>query len=441
MSYKVSPARQVAFEILRRVLLEDAFASNLLTSTLTLELSFLDRSLTQEIVLGVLRNLIYIDFSLEKLSGKVLSKLDLEVLISLRIGFYQIYYLSKIPNHAIVNDSVNLVKLHKKASASGFVNAVLRKVAREKEALKQTPLGDYKEIALKFSHPAWLIKKWVNAFGEQETIELARANNSPPPVYFRINKLKTNIKDLSERLIKTGIEFSSNPLVEGAFLVISDKDNALLKFAAQGLIHIQDAASQMIANLLDAKAGMQVFDTCAAPGGKTTLIASQMDNKGLIIAGDFYLSRVKLIRENAKRLGVKIIFPICYDAKESLPTNSKFDRVLIDAPCSGTGTLKHNPEIKLRLSEDKILELSHLQSVILNNCALQVKVYGKLVYSTCSLEYEENEGVIEKFLSNNSDFRILAPKSPFLTKEGYIRTWPYKDNMDGFFAAVLEKVK
>lgn len=441
LSYKISPARQVAFEILWRVLLEGAFASNLLSSTLTLNLSPLDRALTQEITLGVLRNQIYIDLLLAEISGCNLKKLDPEVLLSLRIGFYQVYYLTKIPTHAIVNDAVNLVKLNKKASASGLVNAVLRKAANTKIE-NNIKLDSYEKIALAYSHPDWLVKRWVERFGLEETKLLAKTNNKAAPIYFRVNFLKIQTEDLISKFTELGLIANPSDFVKDAFLLKSDNNNNLLDFASQGLVHIQDAASQLVASLVDAKEGMKVFDACAAPGGKTTLIAAQMNNQGLIIAGDYHLARVKLIKENASRLGVKIILPICYDARVSIPMSKQlFDRVLVDAPCTGTGTFRHNPEIKLRLSQDKILELSKLQSIILENCASLVKVNGKLIYSTCSLEYEENEGVIKEFLLNNPSFEIVKPNvaEVFLTQEDFIRTWPNRHNLEGFFAAVLQR--
>ncbi|MBI4851801.1 MAG: 16S rRNA (cytosine(967)-C(5))-methyltransferase RsmB [Acidobacteria bacterium] len=450
-SYKVSPARLVVFEILRRVSLEDAFATNLLTSTLTQNLSSLDRSLAQEIVLGILRHQRYIDFLLAKISSCNLAKLDLEVLLSLRIGFYQLLYLTRIPTHAIVNDSVNLVKLNKKASASGLVNAVLRKIANSVNLKKlpkienPTSLDTYQQIALVNSHPDWLVKRWIERYGVDWTKSLAEANNKTPLVYFRVNSLKTSKSSLLDKFTEVGLKADNSSLLKDAFLLISDSNHKLLDFASQGLIHIQDLASQLVVQLVEAKAGMKVFDVCAAPGGKTTAIAAQMGNQGLIIAGDLHLNRVKLIKETANRLGAKIILPICYDARANLPIDSKclFDRVLIDAPCSGTGTLRHNPEIKLRLSQDKILELGRLQTTILNNCSSLVKIGGRLIYSTCSMEYEENEEVIKKFLLKNSDFQIIKPKTQeiFLTQENFVRTWPSKDNMDGFFVAVLEKIK
>lgn len=442
-SYKVSPARQVAFEILRRVLVEEAFAANLLASNLTKNLSSLDRALAQEITLGVLRHQKYIDFSLEKASNRNLAKLDLEVLIALRIGFYQIHYLTRIPTHAIVNDSVNLVKLSKKTSASGLVNAVLRKMARALEVEQIAKIDNYQQLALIHSHPDWLVKRWVERYGITWTTSLAEANNRPPLVYFRVNPLKISTEALLEKLTRVGLTITISDLIKGAFLVTSGNLELLLNFAIEGLIYIQDAASQLVAQLVDAKAGMTVFDACAAPGGKTTAIAAQMNNQGLIIAGDLHLARVKIIKENAVKLGVKIILPICYDAK-SMPFNNeqRFDRVLVDAPCTGTGTLKHNPEIKWRLSKSKILELASLQTHILSNCALLVGSKGRLIYSTCSLEYEENEAVVKEFLTNNQDFQIIKPDLPefLITKEGFVRTWPHRDNMDGFFAAIMEKI-
>lgn len=446
-SNKVSPARRVAFEILRRVLVEQAFASNLLSSAITSKLSSLDRALAQEIVLGTIRYQYQIDHFLKKFYQKPLEKLDPEVLIALRMGFHQIHYLTRIPAYAIVNDSVNLTKTSGKASASRLVNAILRKIINV--SIEFNNLNLIEKIALTYSHPTWLIKNWIDRYGVDQAEKLAQANNKPAPIYFRLNPLKENSEKILKNLTSQKLVFAPSHIISTAYQLIEGDKEKLLDFAEKGLIYIQDAASQLVVSLLEAVPNIRVFDVCAAPGGKTTLVATYMNNQGLILAGDLHLARIKLVKETAKRLGVNIIIPICYDASRPLPLsdNQFFDRVLVDAPCSGTGTLRHNPEIKYRLSKEKIKELAELQTQILDNSALLVSREGRLIYSTCSLEYEENEAVIEKFLTKHQDFQVIKPNLPdhlitsqgLITSEGFIRTWPYRDNTDGFFAAILAR--
>lgn len=442
-SVKLSPARQAAFQILWRVMTEQAFASNLLTSNLTSNLSLSDRSLTQEIVLGSLRQERYLDYFLAKMGNLKLNKLDKEVLIILRLGFYQIHFLSRIPDYAVVNDCVNLTKISGKASASRLVNAVLRKLTKLQVKEKISFQDPIEEIALNHSHPTWLIKNWAKHYGLSAAQSIAESNNKPSLIYFRVNNLKVTTGQILELLKKNNVVIQPSSLLETAFCLVEGDSQILLKLAREGKIYLQDTASQLIAHLVAPKKGMRIFDACAAPGGKTALIASLMENQGLIIAGDLHLPRVKLIQQTAKKLGVSIINPICYDATKQVPINENtlFDRVLVDAPCSGTGTLRHNPEIKGRLFPEKLEELSKLQLEILSNCASLVKSKGKLIYSTCSLEYEENEQVIEEFLKKNKNFQLIKAEisANLITKEGFIRTFPDRDNTEGFFAAMLEK--
>lgn len=442
-STKIAPARQVAFQILWRVISEQAFATNLLTSNLTSKLSPSDRSLTQEIVLGSLRQERFLDYFLEKVGNLKLNKLDKEVLIILRLGFYQLHFLSRVPDYAVVNDCVNLTKISGKASASRLVNAVLRKLTKLEIKEKIFSQDTLEEIAINHSHPTWLIKNWANHYGLTIAQSIAESNNKPNLICFRINNLKITTSQILELLKRNNIVIKPSSLLETAFCLIEGDTEILLKLADEGKIYLQDAASQLIAHLVAPKKGMRIFDVCAAPGGKTALIASLMENQGLIIAGDLHLARVKLIQQTAKKLAVNIIKPICYDAAQAIPfsKNLLFDRVLVDAPCSGTGTLRHNPEIKWRLLPKKLEELSKLQLAILSNCAELVKPKGRLIYSTCSLEYEENEQVIEEFLSKNKNFQLIKAEVSLdlITKEGFIRTFPYRDNTEGFFVAILEK--
>lgn len=442
LATKVSAARRVAFQILWQVAQEQAFAANLLASPLTNNLSVPDRALTQELVLGVLRHQQYLDYFWQQISGRNLAKMDLAVIIILRLGTYQLRYLTRIPAHAVVDEAVTMVKASGKTSASGLVNAVLRKIARTKDLDIDAP-DEFSRVAIRHSHPEWLLRHWAIQYGLADTTVLAQTNNSAPPISLRLNTLKATQRDIVNQLEALGLQISANPLIPNAFRLVEGSIAQLLELVHQGLIHIQDEASQLVAWLVDAQPGMKVWDVCAAPGGKTTAIANYMQNQGLIVAGDIHLARVKLLKETAQRLGATIIQPICYDACGYVPVNQgqTFDRVLVDAPCTGTGTLRRNPEIKWRLTAAKILELAVLQQQILDNVADQVAVGGKLIYSTCSLEVEENEEVTAKFLANHTNYMVVRPELPphLLTSSGYLRTWPPRDQMDGFFATILRR--
>ncbi|MEW6735771.1 MAG: 16S rRNA (cytosine(967)-C(5))-methyltransferase RsmB [Acidobacteriota bacterium] len=442
-SAKISPARRIAFEILKRVTIEEAYASNLLASHLTAKLSNEDRALTHEIVMGVLRYQRLLDHLLTGLLARNLARLDEEVLLALRIGLYQLKYLTRIPAHAIVNESVQLVRMSGKSSAASLVNAVLRKAAQSSNNPSTVvPDNTVAATSLSLSHPDWLLARWADRYGLVSASALAQANNQPAPLSFRLNLLIASRTEILATITRAGLAVLPSMLVKDAYRLTNGNGRTLLELAAQGLIHIQDEASQLVATLVDAQPGLRVLDVCAAPGGKTTALAMHMENRGLIIAGDLHISRVKLIQENAARLGAKIIHSLCFNAAITLPLAAlgSFDRVLVDAPCTGTGTLRRNPEIKWRLTPEKINEMANLQLRILDNCAPLVAKGGRLVYSTCSLEEEEDESVIRKFLAMHSEFALYTDLPAALcTTTGLLRTWPQRDDCDGFFAAILVK--
>lgn len=444
---KISPARIAAFQILKRVATEEAFANNLLSSSLTDRLSLEDRALAQEIVMGVIRYQLRIDYFLTQLIGNKLTRFDIEVLISLRMGFYQIHLLSRIPLHAAINESVNLTKYAGKTSASGLVNAVLRKVAKlnvtdQSISLSGNIAEPNMQLATRLSHPQWLIKNWQDHYDLNWITDLCNTNNHAAPISFRLNYLLGRSEQILAQLDQHGLEYQASEIVAQGYRVVRGDIGKLILLAEQGLLHIQDEASQLVAKMVMAQENMRILDACSAPGGKTTATAEDMKNSGQIVALEKHYLRIKTIKELTTRLKINNIELVCGDATQ-LPFNDdmKFDRVLVDAPCSGTGTLRHNPEIKWRLTSDKIKELSRLQLEILTSCAKVVKPGGRLIYSTCSLEYEENEGVINKFLSNNDQFHIVVPPAParLITADNFVRTWPQRDGCDGFFAALLQR--
>ena len=428
MAKQVSPARRAAFDILRRVA-DGAFSSVLLASE-NPGLKTSDRALTHELVLGVLRWQSWLDKIIEHFSKRRIESVDLPVRIALRLALYQLRFLTRIPGPAAVNESVNLVRGAKLSSAAAFVNAVLRRAIREADydpaSEAQDPL---EKLAIETSHSLWLIDRWINAFGLTEAESFARANNEIPPTAFRVVHKRANEDDVIQQLTDAGASIERSTIAAKAFR-ISGATRTLRDLAANGQVYLQDEASQLVAQMLDARPGERVLDLCAAPGGKTTLIADRADDDALIIAADRSASRLTTITTTASLHQLRNISPVLLDAGETLPfAPQSFDRILVDAPCSGTGTLRRNPEIRWRLTNDDIQNFSAIQKQFLHSAADVLIPTGRLAYSTCSVEREENEEVIADFLSTHSDF----------TLETTLRTWPHREGSDGFFMAVLER--
>ena len=417
----ISPSRIAAFEILTKIETEKAFSSVLLPM-FEEKLEPKDRALCHELTLGTLRKQIYLDAIIEKLSnGK---KIDSVIKIILRIALYQLGSLDKIPAHAAINDAVNLVQTAKKTSAKGFVNAVLRRFTREKVELNFK--DEIEKLAVETSHPRWLIEKWIAQFGLAGTAELAEINNQTPKTSFRWTAKTTEA-------VKKSLENEN----------IESEKKYLRELAENGKIYFQDEASQMVGEAVKLRKGESFFDVCAAPGSKTTQISnlkSQISN--LIVAGDLRWKRVKLLQENCRKQGVGFVDIVQYDAEYALPfANEIFDVILLDAPCSGTGTIRHNPEIRYFLEEKDFAELASKQLKILRNASNLIKRGGRIIYSTCSLETEENEAVADNFLAKTDEFEKVSPSfdEKFLTGENYARTFPPRDGNDGFFVAVFRK--
>lgn len=425
---EVSPARRAAFDILRRVA-DGAFSSVLLASEEP-KLKAPDRALTHELVLGVLRWQLWLDKIVEQFSKRSVDDLDLPVRIALRLALYQLRFLSRIPASAAVNESVNLVHTARLSSAAAFVNAVLRRAIREGD---YDPASSVKEplekLAIGTSHPAWLIDRWVTAFGLEEVESFARANNQVPPTAFRVVHTRANPENVLQQLTAAGANVEGSTITEHGFR-ISGGSAVLRDLSAEGQVYLQDEASQLVAQTLAPRPSERVLDLCAAPGGKTTLFADLVNDNAMIVAADRSATRMSTITTTAALHQLRSIKSVLLDAGEKLPfAAASFDRVLVDAPCSGTGTLRRNPEIRWRLSPDDIPDFAAKQKQFLHNAAEVVKPGGRLVYSTCSVEPEENEQVIEHFLSSNPQF----------TQQKTLRTWPHREGSDGFCMTVLER--
>jgi 16S rRNA (cytosine967-C5)-methyltransferase len=437
----VSPARLAAFNILGRVEEDGAYASVLLAGADD-ELRAEDRSLCHELVLGVLRRQLWLDCVIEHYAGRRVESLDAPVRRALRLGLYQLRFLSRIPASAIVNESVNLAYLSRLRSAAPFINAVLRRAAREPEYDPAAEVTDKIErLAVETSHPAWLIKRWVNAFGQTETEGFARANNEAAPVAFRVVTGRATEEEVLEALRAAGGQLQRSRIAPDAWR-IEGAGAPLRAFALAGKVYIQDEASQLVAHVLDAQGGERVLDVCAAPGSKTTHIAARTPGISLIVAGDVYEHRLRTVLVAGARHGIKTLHVVAHDAEAALPfAEGSFNRVLVDAPCTGTGTLRRNPEIRWRITAEDILELSRRQQRILSNAARMLGRGGRLVYSTCSVEREENEDVVSRFLYENSDFiqSPLGAVSSLRDSGSAARIWPHKDGADGFYITCLER--
>jgi 16S rRNA (cytosine967-C5)-methyltransferase len=441
----VSPARLAAFEVLRRVEEEGAFASVLLAALDEKKMRADDRALCYELVLGVLRRQLWLDHLIERFAARDASRLDAPVRRALRLALYQLRFLSRIPPSAIVNEAVNQAYRSRVSSAAGFINAVLRRAIKEPQYDPSQAINDPLErLAVETSHPQWLIERWTSAFGFDLTKAFARANGEAPPVAFRIVAARAQEENLDvlENLRAAGGSLTPSRIAPGAWR-ISGASARLRELAQEGLIYVQDEASQLAAHLLDARAGERVLDVCAAPGSKTTYIADRAGGAVSIVAGDLYLQRLRTVLESGARQGSRSLAAAVYDATVPLPfADGSFDCVLVDAPCTGTGTLRRNPEIRWRISPSDVAELSERQSAILANAAKTVRSGGgRLLYSTCSVEPEENEAVVASFLEENGAFRQISVDAPegLRSGDGAVRTWPQRDGADGFFIAAFER--
>jgi 16S rRNA (cytosine967-C5)-methyltransferase len=426
---RISPARTAAFDILVRIAKEKAFSSVLLP-IFEAQLARSDAALCHEITLGVLRRQLYLDRVIDDLAGG--KRLDAEIRVSLWIGLYQLIFLSKIPPHSAVDESVNLVLRAKKRSAKGFVNAILRRFLRE--APKVGFIDEIDRISTTTSHPKWLLEKWIRDHGIDTASRLAAANNDIPRSAFRILRESAAVDELTGNCRRS----EDAP---GCW-VIEKPDQRFLKLAEEGAIYLQDEGSQIVGSAVNVPDRGRFFDVCAAPGGKTGLIARKSPHGSLIVAGDLHRTRAGHLLENCERQVPGRVSVFQYDAVVSLPfTEKSFDAVLVDAPCSGTGTIRHNPELRYFLEESDLAELQKKQLAILENASKVVVSGGELIYSTCSLEPEENEQIAADFLDRNPDYRVVPPRvsGRLVTTEGFARTWPHRDGVDGFFIAAFKR--
>ena len=450
-NFEKKTPRAICLDILNQVEEVDRHPDTLLTVFFNQyqHLTSLDRAFLTELTYGILRWRGRLDWLIGHFSNIPFEKIELTILNILRLGLYQILFLSKTPSSAAVNESVRLAKGVRGKGGAGFVNAILRSILREKDKISYPNMKENPElyISVTESHPPWLVRKWVEEFGLEETVRICAVNNQISTLTIRTNTLKIDRKGLLGKLKEKRLKPLPCSFSEEGILLKDSPPTSELPFFKEGLYIIQDEASQLVTSILDPRKGERILDACSAPGGKITHIAQRMGNNGELYGLDLTQRKLNQIEEVCQRLGIKIIKTMKGDATHALPIprGMKFDRVLADVPCSGFGTLRRNPDLKWKRKEEDIRRLSILQSSILGNLARYVKEGGILVYSTCTVFQEENEGVVEKFLDGHPEFRldevrkVLPPKCHPFIKRGYFKTFPPRDEMDGFFVARMIK--
>ena len=396
------------------------------------QLSSADRGLCQEIVYGVVRWQASLDWLIARKTSGREQKLQLQNL--LRLGLYQIFWLDRIPDHAAVHETVELAKQNDFGPQAGFVNAILRGYLREADETKKL-LAELKisQPAIGWSHPEWLVEKWQRRFGAEKTAQLLEWNNTPPKTYARVNTLKTDAGKLIEKWRDENVEYDfvrRDWLEENLVFELKSHPplNSLASFR-DGWFYIQDPSTLLAGYKLGAQPGETILDLCAAPGGKTTFIAQLMNNEGKIVACDISEERLKLVQENCQRLGVTCVEIVLSLALDLRP--STFDRILVDAPCSNTGVMRRRVDLRWRISPEEILRLQKAQLDLLKLAATKLKPGGVLVYSTCSLEPEENSEVVKEFLREHENFKLESERELL----------PFVDNVDGAFVAALVKAR
>ena len=451
-----APARPAVHRVLRQVHTRRQDLPDALADARDTLSDRRDRALLDEIATGTLRWQAALDHVLAQVSSRPLVQLDADVLDLLRAAAYQLLYLDRVPKHAVVHEAVALARRVGKRSAAGFVNAVLRALTTDpvsislparpptlagmQNTIARVQALDY--LATTLSHPRWLAERWLDRHGFEATERWARFNNQSAPITLRVNRLRTSAEELTGRLAALDVQVRPGRWSPHTLVVIHGNP-VTTALADEGLFLLQDEASQLVAELVAAQPGSQVLDVCASPGGKTAVIAGTMAGRGMLVAGDLRPRRLALLSDTLSRLVPGSAHVIRLDMHRSPPLAPVFDWVLLDAPCSGLGILRRDPDIRWRRSPDDLPRFAADQTALLGTAATVVAPGGRLVYSTCSSEPEENERVVKHFLSTHEGFTIEPPTMGQLDSltdaDGYFRTLPHRDQLEGFFAAILQR--
>jgi 16S rRNA (cytosine967-C5)-methyltransferase len=446
-----APARTAAYHALRAVAAKREDLPTALARSRTHLDDDRDRGLAAEIVTGTLRWQRSLDHLVEHFAKRPLGKLDADVLIILRLSLYQLMHLDRVPASAVVDDAVDLTRGARKQSASGFVNAVLRTMLRQR---RQLPLparpgaSDDRDAAIRYlgithSHPDWLAARWLDRYGFEDAERWVRFNNETPPLTVRANRLRVTRDQLRAALADQGVETELTRYAPDGLVVT--EGNPLHAEANDGSFFVQDEASQLVSLAVAARPGERILDLCASPGGKTTAMAADMNDGGVIVAADVRPRRLTLLRDTVEASGARHVHVLRVPTAGALPFATSFDRVLVDAPCSGLGTVRRDPDIRWRRSAADLAGLARDQVALLSRAAEAVATGGRLVYATCSSEPEENEEVVDRFLADSDAFQLLDLRGesplldPLLDERGIMRTLPFTHGLEAFFAAALRR--
>ncbi|MBM3819541.1 MAG: 16S rRNA (cytosine(967)-C(5))-methyltransferase RsmB [Acidimicrobiia bacterium] len=458
-----APARTAAFHALRAIAANRADLPAALAHSRQRLSDERDRALAAEIVTGTLRWQRSLDFLIEHFAKRPLRKLDSDVVTILRLSLYQLMHLDRVPAAAVVDDAVDMTRGARKGSAAGFVNAVLRATLRQRNRLPfPARPGDSAKrhsdsakrhsdsakrdaqlayLGVTLSHPEWLVARWLDRHGFEAAERWTQFNNETPRLTLRANTLRTGREGVAVALAADGIGTEPTRWAPDGLVVTEGNP---LRRPLEGAFFVQDEASQLVPLTLAVTAGQTVLDLCASPGGKTTAIAAQMGDTGLVIASDVRSKRMALLRETVRQSGARAIRVVQVPASGALPFSGTFDRVLVDAPCSGLGTIRRDPDIRWRRTEADLPALARDQRTLLARAAAVVSPGGRLVYATCSSEPEENEAVVDAFLAEHADFTLAdlrgddaAPLAPFIDARGMMRTVPFEHGLEAFFAAAV----
>ena len=444
-----APARTAAYHAVRAVAGGRADLPSALHASRAHLTDDRDRSLAAEIVTGTLRWQRSLDYLIEHFSRRQIAQLDSEVLAILRLSLYQVLHLTRVPASAVVDDAVDLTRAARKASATGFVNAVLRATLRQRHKLplpsRPADPAD-RDAALAYlgithSHPEWLVSRWLDRYGFDATERWVRFNNETPSLTLRVNRLRATREEAIAALERDEVDAEPTRFAPDGLVVTRGNP---LRRPPDGLVFVQDEASQLVPAVVAAAPGERILDLCASPGGKTLVMAADMTDVGTIVASDVRPKRLALLQETIKTAETRCASVVRVPQTGPLPFEARFDAVLVDAPCSGLGIVRRDPDIRWRRHERDLAVLAGDQLALLMRAADVVRQGGRLVYATCSSEPEENDGVVASFLVTRPDFRIVnlhnrgrAAIAPFVDAQGFFRTTPPAHGLEAFYAALL----
>ena len=454
----IAPARSAALNALRGIAARRVDLPAALVQARARLTDDRDRGLATDIVTGTLRWQRSLDHLIEHFADRPVSKLDADVLLIVRLSLYQLLHLDRVPASAVVDDAVDLTRNARKQSATGFVNAVLRSTLRNRHRLPLPPRpdesGDQESAAaylgITHSHPDWLVRRWLRRYGFDNTERWVRFNNDPAPLTIRANTLRLTREQLAASLAQEGIETELTRYAPDGLVVRTG--NPLRTAAGNpaeaglriGEYFVQDEASQLVPLAVDAQPGMWILDLCASPGGKTTALAASAGD-GVVVASDVRPRRIRTLVETVAAADARNVRIVSVPAAGPLPFAPVFDRILVDAPCSGLGTVRRDPDIRWRRAEEDLVAFSERQLVLLRRAAAVLKTGGRLVYATCSSEPDENEEVVERFLADEPAFALVDLRAtsplldPFIDRTGMLRTLPFAHDLEAFFAAALQR--